>query len=215
MQNHLQAMKKKKSMITCLETHLIWFVFLHIYKILFLPFVKINVAFLSARMLLCTFMLLWLLSVPFISQDDEIRAVYGSTFSSWASITAAVAASGLLRCSSSLACLLFWFPKWRAEGQVISLDLSPAPPPHLIHTIFVMSEHINLYHNHLRAPDLPSWHSLCTRLSLFVRLLCIFNHRRMFFELEYSEIVCLPSLIYSDCYDGSWFSAQPRLCNHL
>lgn len=32
-------------MFTCLEAHLIWFVFLHIYKILFLPFVKINVAF--------------------------------------------------------------------------------------------------------------------------------------------------------------------------
>ena len=205
-------------MITCLETHLIWFVCLHIYKILFLPFVKINVALLSAHLLLCTFVLLWLLSVSFISQDDEIRAVYGSTFSSGASITAAVAASGLLHCSSSLACLLLWFPKWRAEGQVISLDLSLAPPPHLIHAICVMSEHINLYHNHLRAPDLPNWHSLCTRLSLvvcFLRLLCIFTHRKKFFELEYSEIVCFPSLIYSDCYDGSWFLAQHRLCDHL
>lgn len=35
MQNHLLAMKKQKSIITHLETHLIWFVCLHIYKILF------------------------------------------------------------------------------------------------------------------------------------------------------------------------------------
>lgn len=64
-------------------------------------FVKINVAFLLPSLLLCTFVLLWLLSVLFISQDDEIRVVYGHTFSSVASITAAVAASGLLHCSSS------------------------------------------------------------------------------------------------------------------
>lgn len=48
MQNHLKAMKKK-SIITHLETHLIWFVCLHIYKIIFRLFVKINVAFLSPQ----------------------------------------------------------------------------------------------------------------------------------------------------------------------
>ncbi|TKS70294.1 Glypican-5 Secreted glypican-5 [Collichthys lucidus] len=71
-----------------------------------------------------------------INQDDEIRTVYGSTFSSVASITASVAVSGLLLCSSSssgcssssFTCLLLWFPKWQAEGQVISLDLVLAPP---------------------------------------------------------------------------------------
>ena len=141
---------------------------LHIYKILFLLFIKINVAFLSPSRLLCTLVLPWLLSMLFISQDDEIRAVYGSTFSSVASITAAVAASGLLHCSSSFTCLLLWFPKWQAEGQVISVDLVLAPPPWLIHTICGMSEHINLYHNCFRAPDLPRWHSLCTRFPLCV-----------------------------------------------
>lgn len=124
---------KKKSMTTCLETHLIWFVGLHIYKILFLLFVKINVAFLSARLLLRAFVLLWLLSVLLICLDDEIRAVYRSTFSSVASITAALAAFGLLHgssssSSSSFTCLLLWFPKWQAEGQVISFDLMLAPP---------------------------------------------------------------------------------------
>lgn len=113
MQNHLQAMRKKekkKSIITHLETHLIWLACLHIYNNLFLLFVKINVAFLSPSLLLCTFVLLWLLSVLFMSQDDEIRPVYGSIFSSVASITAAVAACGSLHCNSSFTCLLPWFP---------------------------------------------------------------------------------------------------------
>lgn len=176
----------KKSIITHLETHLIWFVCLHIYKILFLLFVKINVVFLSPSLLLCTFVPLWLLSVLFISQDDEIRVVYGSTFFSVASITAAVADSGLLHCSSSsFTCLLLWFPKWQAEGQVISLDLVLAPSPWLIHTICGMSEHINLYHNHFRAPDRPLWHSLCMCLSLSV----CFCHLRLKFASLYVLVV--------------------------
>lgn len=81
----------KKSIITRLETHLIRFVCPYIYTILFLLFVKINVAFLSPPLLLCTFVLLWLLSALFTSDDDEIRTVYGSTLSSAAPITAAIA----------------------------------------------------------------------------------------------------------------------------
>lgn len=79
----------------------------------------------------------------------------GALFFPLASITAALAAFRLLSCSSSFRCLLLWVPKWRAEGQVISLDLILAPPPSLILTICGVSEHINLYHNHLRNSVLP------------------------------------------------------------
>lgn len=65
-----------------------------IYNNLFFLSVKISVYhFLSARLHVCTFVLLWLLSALFMSQDDEIRAVYGSIFPS---ITAAVAACGFV-----------------------------------------------------------------------------------------------------------------------
>lgn len=134
---------------------MIWFACLRIYKILFLLFVKINVAFPLANLLLCTFVLPWLLPVLFICWGDEIKTIYRSTFLPLASITAALAAFGLLCCRRSFTCLLLWFPKWRAEDQVTSPDLTLAPTPSLILTICEVSEHINLYHNCLRGSGLP------------------------------------------------------------
>lgn len=106
-------------------------------------------------LLLCPFVLPWILLQLLISQDDEIRAV--STFFSVALVTAALATSGFLqRSGCSFPCLhvLLCSCKLQAEGQGISVDLTLASPPSLILAICWMSELINLYHNHLRASDL-------------------------------------------------------------
>lgn len=68
----------------------------------FICFVEISDAFLSPAMPLRTFVLLRLLSEPFVSQDDEIKAVYGSFFS--AGVTAATAACRLLHSDASCGC---------------------------------------------------------------------------------------------------------------
>ncbi len=107
--------------------------------------------------------------------------VYMSTVSSAVSVTAATAASGLLHCSSSFTCLLLCFPKWRAEGRVISLDLVLAPPPWLIHTICGMSGHINLYHNHLSCWSASLTFTVRLLLSVCFFATCILN-----------VLVCMP-----------------------
>lgn len=97
MQKHLQAAKGPKSIITHLETYLIWLPS-HIYSHLFLCF-KISEAFLSPSMPLCTFVLR-LLSGLFMSQDDEIKDVLWRFFTR---IAAAMAACGLLRSGAAAA----------------------------------------------------------------------------------------------------------------
>lgn len=140
------------------------------YKIPFLLFVKINVAFLLPCLLLCTVVLLWLLSVPFISKDDEIRAVCRSTFSSAASITAAIAAS-----AAAAPRLLLWFPKRQSESQAISFDLLLAPTRWLIHTICVVSGNINLYHYCFRSALLTLCLSVRFRHLHLISAFCLYR----------------------------------------
>ncbi|CAB1435908.1 unnamed protein product [Pleuronectes platessa] len=63
------------------------------------------------------------------------------------SVTAAGAVSGLFHCRSSsssssrFANLFLWFPEWRTEGQVISLELELAPPPTNSHHLWGVRTH--------------------------------------------------------------------------
>lgn len=107
---------------------------------------------------LCTFVPLRLLSELFVSQDDEIKAVYGSFFGSYNSCDGSLWAAAF-RCCSRFACESRWCPRCKAEGQVAPLDLMLAPLPWLIHTICGLSEHINLLGNSFRAQSSPPFAS--------------------------------------------------------
>lgn len=119
----------------------------------------------------CTFVLLRLLSELFVSQDDEIKAVYGSFFRSYNSCDSSLW-SPALWCCSRFACVSRWCPRCKAEGQVTPLDLMLAPLPWLIHTICGLSEHIYLLGNSFWAQSSPPFAfdtCMCfTRLVLFL-----------------------------------------------
>lgn len=102
-----------------------------------------------------------------LSQDDAIRAVYWSTFLAVASITA-VAAEPLCCCTAASAAshvCCSAFPSGRPEaGSSLLTSRWHLLPDQLIPSVLV-SEHINLYHNHFAASDLPHCPSLDTYFS--------------------------------------------------